>query len=313
MSLSRALTTTSPTPPGNTSKAVSIIQASTQLDWIRKLGVGFWLAAGFMALLTLLAIAAPLVTQHGPLQQDLRSTLEGPSVAHWLGTDELGRDIYARLVYGIQTTLLTSFSATLLAGSVGTVLGLVAGYFGGWTDGIVMRVMDFLLAIPAVLLALIVIVTLDPGATSALFAVAIVGIPQFARLSRAQTLTLRTREFVLSSRALGASSGRLMLRVILPNALGPLLAQAIVIAALAVFLEAALSFLGLGVPPPHPSWGQMVSAGKTFLAANPGYALFPGLAISLTILSLDTIANRIRSVVSHDEEEFEAVKSKAAG
>lgn len=274
--------------------------------------VGFVLAIAFLAALVAIAIAAPLFAPHDPLEQNLRAILAGPSASHPLGTDHLGRDMLSRIFYGARPTLVTSVAATAIAATVGITLGMVSGYFGSWTDSIIMRVMDFLLAMPAVLLALVVIVTLNPGTTSAMLAVAVVGIPQFARLTRSQVLSLRTREFVLASRAVGASTPRLLFRVLLPNAAGPLVAQAVVIAALAVFLEAALSFLGLGVPPPAPSWGQMVSAGKSYLQSNPGYALFPGVAIAATILALDLVANGLRAVLAGDEAELSELSGKAA-
>ncbi|MDA2979809.1 MAG: ABC transporter permease [Actinomycetota bacterium] len=274
--------------------------------------VGFMVAIGFLAVLVVIAIAAPLFAPHDPLEQNLRGILAGPSPSHPLGTDHLGRDILSRIFYGARPTLITSVAATVIAATVGITLGMVSGYFGSWTDSIIMRMMDFLLAMPAVLLALVVIVTLNPGSTSAMLAVAVVGIPQFARMSRSQVLSLRTREFVLASKAVGASTPRLLFRVLLPNAAGPLVAQAVVIAALAVFLEAALSFLGLGVPPPEPSWGQMVSAGKSYLQSNPGYALFPGVAIAATILALDMVANGLRSVFAGEDAELSELSGKAA-
>lgn len=259
----------------------------------------------------LVTLAAPWFAPHDPLEQDLVNTLAGPSNTHWLGVDHLGRDILSRLIYGARPTLLTAAIATAIAGTLGITLGMVAGYFGGWADSVVMRFMDFLLAMPAVLLALVVIVTLNPGSTSAMVAVAVVGIPQFARLARSQALSLRTREYVLASKAVGASAPRIIFRVLLPNSAGPLLAQAVVIAALAVFLEAALSFLGLGVPPPAPSWGQMVSAGKSYLQLSPGYALFPGMLIACTILALDIVAGHLRAVYA-GEDGISEITAKAA-
>lgn len=273
---------------------------------------GFWIAVGLLSGLVIVAVAAPLFAPADPLEQNLVNILKGPSREHWLGTDHLGRDVLSRIIFGARPTLTTSAVATVIAGSVGITLGMVSGYFGRWVDALIMRFMDFLLAMPAVLLALVVIVTLNPGGTSAMVAVAVVGIPQFARLSRSQVLSLRTREFVLASKAVGASTPRLLFRVLLPNSAGPLVAQAVVLAALAVFLEAALSFLGLGVPPPNPSWGQMVSAGKSYLQTTPGYSLFPGIAIAGTILALDVVAGHLRAMFAGEEAELADISAKAA-
>lgn len=273
---------------------------------------GFWVAVGFLGGLVVVALLAPLFAPRDPLEQDLVNILAGPSRDNWLGTDHLGRDVLSRIIFGARPTLITSAVATLIAGSVGITLGMVSGYFGRWADALIMRFMDFLLAMPAVLLALVVIVTLNPGGTSAMVAVAVVGIPQFARLSRSQVLSLRTREFVLASKAVGASTPRLLFRVLLPNSAGPLVAQAVVLAALAVFLEAALSFLGLGVPPPNPSWGQMVSAGKSHLQTTPGYSLFPGVAIAATILALDVVSGYLRALFAGEEAQLTDITAKAA-
>jgi len=279
----------------------------------RKAGMSsLWLALSAAAVFALAALLAPWVAPYDPLEQNLNGILQGSSWVHWLGTDHLGRDILSRIIYGARPTLLTSSFAVLIASTLGISLGMISGYFGGLADAIIMRVMDFLLALPAVLLALLVIVTLGPGPSSAMVAVAIVGIPEFARLSRSQVLSLRTREFVLASKSAGASTARLLFKVLLPNSAGPLVAQAVVLGALAVFLEAALSFLGLGVPPPDPSWGQMVSAGKSYLQYSPGYSLFPGVAIAVLILSLDVIADRIRQHFAGDENPLTDAPTKAA-
>lgn len=301
------------TPKRQTQLASVELSKNGSLRRRRRAGMGpLWLALFIAFAFALTALLAPWVAPYDPIEQNLSATLQGPSWANLLGTDHLGRDILSRIIHGARPTLLTSSVAVLIAGSLGISLGMIAGYFGGLADALIMRVMDFLLAIPAILLALLVIVILGPGPSSAMFAVAVVGIPEFARLSRSQILSLRTRGFVLASKSAGASTTRLLFRVLLPNSAGPLVAQAIVLAALAVFLEAALSFLGLGVPPPDPSWGQMVSAGKSYLQYAPGYSLFPGVAIAILILSLDVIADRIRQHFSGDENSITEAPTKAA-
>ncbi|HLE45168.1 MAG TPA: ABC transporter permease [Methylomirabilota bacterium] len=258
-------------------------------------------AAAMAALLVLvglaaLAAAAPVVSRYDPLLQDRASRFEPPSLRHLFGTDEFGRDIWSRVIHGARVSLLTGAAVVVVAGTVGIPLGLLGGYAGGWTDAVVMRFLDFLLAVPAILLAMAVIAVLGPGVLNAVLAVAIVSIPAFARIARASTLALKEREFVLAARAMGAGPAYLMLRTILPNALSPLLVQATVAAAYAILLEAALSFLGLSTRPPEPSWGSMLNTGRSFLYQAPWYGLFPGIMITLAVLALNGLADGLQRV-----------------
>lgn len=252
-----------------------------------------------LVLLTLatLAAAAPLVTRYDPLAQNRREAFQPPSPAHPFGTDEFGRDLFTRVIYGGRISLLSGAAAVLIAFSVGVPLGLAGGFFGGKVDAAIMRFLDFLLAVPAILLAMAIVAVLGPSAVNATLAVAVVSVPAFARLTRAGTLTLRAREFVTAARALGATDRYLMFRTILPNTLSPLLVQVTVAAAQAILLEAALSFLGLGVRPPDPSWGQMLNTGRSFLHQSPWYGLFPGIALTLTVLSLNNLADGLQPIV----------------
>jgi ABC-type dipeptide/oligopeptide/nickel transport system permease subunit len=244
------------------------------------------------------ALAAPILAPYDPFVQQLALRFQPPSAEHWLGTDELGRDIFARVLFGARLSLLTAVAAVSVAAGFGVPLGLLAGHFGGWTDNVIMRVIDVLLSVPAVLLAMTVIAILGRGATSALIAVGIVGIPAFARITRASVLALREREFVLAAKAAGASHAYLMLRTILPNALPPIVVQAAVTASVAVLLEAALSFLALGAVPPEPSWGGMLSTSKAYFSQAPTYALFPGIALTLTVYSFDALARAAQAWLS---------------
>ncbi|MBI4013139.1 MAG: ABC transporter permease [Candidatus Rokubacteria bacterium] len=246
--------------------------------------------------LAAVAAAAPVVGRYDPLLQDRASRFEAPSLRHLFGTDEFGRDIWSRVVHGARVSLLTGAAVVVVAGTVGIPLGLLGGYAGGWTDAVVMRFLDFLLAVPAILLAMAVIAVLGPGVLNAVLAVAIVSIPAFARIARASALALKEREFVLAARAMGAGPAYLMFRTILPNALSPLLVQATVAAAYAILLEAALSFLGLSSRPPEPSWGSMLNTGRSFLYQAPWYGLFPGVMITLAVLALNGLADGLQRV-----------------
>jgi ABC-type dipeptide/oligopeptide/nickel transport system permease subunit len=263
----------------------------------------------FLTVIALAAIFAHWIIAADPLAQDLSSTLEGPSAAHWFGTDELGRDIMARVVYGARTSLLTATGAVTIAGVVGIPIGLVAGFFGGWRDAVLMRLVDVLLALPSILFAMALIAVLGRSQTAALVAVGITGIPSFARITRAQVLSLRKRDFVTAVEALGGTSAYNMFRTVLPNSWSPILVQVVILSSVAILLEAALAFLGVGIPPPTPSWGEMLRTGKTFLYEAPYYAVLPGLVLTLTILSLDTIGRNLAAVLEdrHEIGDAEAV------
>jgi ABC-type dipeptide/oligopeptide/nickel transport system permease subunit len=257
---------------------------------------GARLGVVFMLAMTLTAVLAPLLPID-PLAQDLLATLEGPSATHWFGADELGRDIFARVIFGARTSLLTAVGAVVIAGSIGVPIGLVAGFFGGWRDAVLMRLVDVLLALPGILFAMALIAVLGRSQVAALVAVGITGIPGFARITRAQVLSLRKRDFVTAVEAFGASATYSMFRTVLPNAWSPILVQVVVLSSVAILLEAALAFLGVGIPPPTPSWGEMLRTGKSFLYEAPTYAVLPGLVLTLTILSLDAIGRALAAVL----------------
>lgn len=255
----------------------------------------------WLATLILLAILAP-VLPIDPLAQDLLAELEGPSAAHWFGTDELGRDIMARVIYGARTSLMTAAGAVAIAGAIGVPIGLIAGFFGGWRDAVLMRLVDVLLALPGILLAMAIIAVVGRSQAAALLAVGITGVPGFARITRAQVLSLRKRDFVVAVEALGGSAAYTMFRTVLPNSWSPILVQVVVLSAVAILLEAALAFLGIGIPPPTPSWGEMLRTGKTYLYEAPTYAVLPGLVLTLTILSLDLLGRAMAAVLEDRHE-----------
>jgi ABC-type dipeptide/oligopeptide/nickel transport system permease subunit len=250
----------------------------------------------FLGALTLLATFAGALGLD-PLEQDIVRMLEGPSRDYPFGTDELGRDILARVIFGARTSLATAAGAVLLAAAIGVPIGLVAGFFGGWRDAVLMRVVDLLLALPGIMMALALIAVLGRSQAAALVAVGITGVPTFARVARAQVLSLRRRDFVTAVEAFGATSSYSMFRTILPNSWSPILTQMVVLSSVAILLEAALSFLGVGIPPPTPSWGEMLRTGKEYLHDAPTFAVLPGLALTLTILAFDTLGRALSTVL----------------
>jgi ABC-type dipeptide/oligopeptide/nickel transport system permease subunit len=208
----------------------------------------------------------------------------------------------ARVIFGARTSLMTAAGAVTIAALVGVPVGLVAGFFGGWRDTILMRVVDLMLALPGILFAMALIAVLGRSQTAALVAVGITGIPGFARVTRAQVLSLRKRDFVTAVEAFGASSSYNIVRTILPNSLSPILVQVVVLSSVAILLEAALSFLGVGIPPPTPSWGEMLRTGKEYLHEAPTYAVLPGLVLTLTILAFDTLGRTLADVLEYRHE-----------
>jgi peptide/nickel transport system permease protein len=248
-------------------------------------------------LLALTALAAPLLTEHDPLTMSAPDRFQPPSAYHPLGTDEFGRDIFSRILYGARVAFRVGTVAIALATVVGVTVGLIAGYVGGLFDSITMRFFDALLAFPAILLAIVILAILGPGIFNAMLAVAIVNVPAFARLARANVLAEKHKEYIEAARATGVRTGRLLLRTLLPNILATIIVQITVAFAGAVLLESSLSFLGLGVPPPAPSWGSMLSIGRGYMAYAPWYALGPGIAIMLLVLGIYLFGDGLRDVL----------------
>lgn len=238
-------------------------------------------------------VLAPLLAPYSPVQF-VGATLQAPSGAHLFGTDGFGRDILSRTLFGIRPTLEIAVAATLLAASVGLAAGLVAGFYGGWVDAVVMRVADMLLAFPALLLALTIVALLGPSPVNVALSIAIVYVPQFARVIRGVTMSLVEQEFVTSARALGASPLTIMGRHLLLNLTSPLIVQMSLTVSLAVLYESALSFLGMGPPPPAPSLGLMVSNGSQVMELAPWGVIFPAVAIALLILGLNILGDAVR-------------------
>ena len=245
----------------------------------------------------LLAFAAPLIAPYGADQQSLTDRLRPPSAQHWFGTDDLGRDVLSRVIYGAQISLRVGVLAVIIALLAGSSLGLIAGYAGGWLDGAFMRGMDVVLAFPSTLMAIGIVAMRGPGLEMALVAIGIVNIPTYARLSRAMAISLREREFVLAARALGAGAPRMIGLHILPNAISPLIVQATLGIATAIIEAAGLGFLGLGAQPPTPEWGLMLTNGRAFLLNAPWAMIFPGGAILFTTLAFNLVGDGVRDAL----------------
>jgi peptide/nickel transport system permease protein len=258
---------------------------------------GSWVGLAIVTLLVLLALFAPLIVDRPPDQQNLRTRLQPPSAEQLFGTDEFGRSVFARVVYGARISLMTGLIPVALALLLGSAIGLLAGYFRGRLDGFLMRVMDVLLAFPSLLLALAVVGTLGPGLVNAVIAIAIVDIPIYARLVRSVVIGTREEEYVQAARALGASNARLMLRHVLPSAIGPIVVQATLGVGFAILAIAGLSFLGLGVQPPTSDWGEMLARGRRFLPDATWLMIFPGIAVSLTVLGFNLLGDGLRDAL----------------
>lgn len=257
---------------------------------------------GMVTILLMLALglAAPVLTVHDPTQIDIVKRLNPPGwqdangLVHLLGTDTLGRDVWARLVYGARISLLVGFSAVFIAGTLGVLLGLLAGFFGGTIDDVIMRLADIQLAFPFILLAISIIAVLGPGLFKVIAVLGISGWVQYGRIVRGQVISLREQEFVQSGRAIGASNWRIILRHILPNTWAAVIVIASFSVASTILAESSLSFLGLGVPPDVPTWGGMLAEGREYLELAPWLATFPGLAIALTVFGINVVGDWLR-------------------
>ena len=250
-----------------------------------------------IAILALIALLAPLLAPSDPLKQVLSTRLDPPSAEHWLGTDQLGRDVLSRMIYGARISLLIGTVVVVLSASVGTFVGMMAGYFGGLLDEALMRLTDVFFAFPALILAMAISGALGPSLTNAMIAIAVVTWPVYARLVRAQVLSLREREYVEAARGLGASGERIMWGHILPNTLAPLLVQASFDMGGAILSAAGLSFIGFGTQPPTAEWGVMISEGRNYIATHPWLSLFPGLAILFTVAAFNLIGDGLRDAL----------------
>lgn len=258
----------------------------------------------------LLAVFAPYVTLHGVEEMNMRNRFSGPTLEFWLGTDNFGRDLWARMVWGARVSLSIAFLSVSCAAVIGTVVGLAAGYFGGWVDLVLMRVTDIFLGFPAIVLALAIVAVLGPGIVNVAIAIIVVAWTEYARVVRATTLVLREQNYVQAARALGASPARILFREILPNALGPIIVLSSLGLGTAIIAESALSFLGFGLPPPTPTWGWTLSYGTRFIRDEPWLSIVSGATIMLTVLGFNLLGDGLRDIL--DPRQLARGQTKAA-
>lgn len=259
------------------------------------------LGAVLVGFFALLAILAPLIAGYDPLQTSFTAIRKPPSALHWLGTDELGRDLFSRMAYGARTSLMAGVVSVFIAMIVGVPFGIIAGYFGGWADSIISRLIDAMLAIPFLIMAIALAAFLGASLTNAMIAIGLSAAPVFARLTRGQVLSIRNEEYIEAAQVLGLRHPRIILRYILPNALSPIIVQATLTIAAAIIAEASLSFLGLGQQPPNPSWGSMLNTAKNFISQAPWMSVWPGAAIFLVVLGFNLLGDGLRDAIDPRE------------
>ncbi|MFT4726250.1 MAG: peptide/nickel transport system permease protein [Granulosicoccus sp.] len=256
-----------------------------------------WIGLGLFAFVCVLALAAPWIAPHDPLDQNILKRLQGPSPQFWMGTDAYGRDIFSRILYGARISLMIGLVSITSALFIGTTIGLMAGYFGGRIDIIVMQIMDVLLAFPSLILGLIIVAMMGPSVSNLIIAIALTAIPPFARIARAPTIVVKEREFIEAGRALGYSHLRLMSGHILPNILPEVLVMGSLWLATAIRVEASLAFIGLGVSPPTATWGSMIREGFENILDNFWLAFFPSIAILIVVFALNLLGDGLRDAI----------------
>ena len=247
------------------------------------------IGATVIMLLSVFALLAPVLSPYTPTELNISNRFLPPSLDHFFGTDELGRDIWTRSLFGARVSLSTAFLAVLIGMTLGVPLGLISGHFGRWADALIMRYVDVQIAVPGILLAMMIILFVGRGYFALAFAIGFGSIPNFSRVTRAATLSIQEEEYVIAVKAMGAGHTYTMFRTVLPNAMGPIIVQAVITGAVAVLTEAALSFLGLGTVPPTPSWGAMLQVGKGYMNEAPHYAIMPGILLTVSVASLDLV------------------------
>jgi peptide/nickel transport system permease protein len=248
-------------------------------------------------LMALVAVLAPVIAPYSPIAQHPGQELKPPSGQFWLGSDDLGRDLFSRILYGARVSFVVGIVATALGAGVGVSTGLLSGYVGGWIDSVIMRFYDALLAFPGIIIGIAVISILGPSTLNVAYALAIGGMPFFARLMRSSVLSERERDYVYAARCIGARDGRIMFLHVLPNTLAPLLVQLSLAMGFAVLAEAGLSFLGLGTQPPDPSWGTTLNDSRAYLREAPWYGLWPGVALTILLVALNYLSDALRDAL----------------
>jgi len=261
---------------------------------VRRRGLAFWLSAAAVGVIMMAAALAEPLSPYGPNEQDITQRLQSPGLTHLLGTDEVGRDILSRLIFGARISLLVGVIAVGVSCPVGVLVGVVAGYAGRRTDDVLMRITDIQLAVPTILLAIAVVAVLGPGLWNVILTLSVMGWTLYARLTRGEALTIKSRDFVQAARATGAGDVRIMVRHVLPNVLSPVIVVAVFAVANMIILEATLSFLGLGVEPRVVTWGRMLNGGRLYLSTAWWLTAFPGLAIFVTVLAVNLLGDHLR-------------------
>lgn len=253
--------------------------------------------AAVLMVMVLMAVFAPLITSYDPTQITPALRLRPPDADHWFGTDDFGRDVFTRIAYGARLSLQVGVISVALAASIGITLGIIAGYYGGWIDSLIMRLIDVMLAFPGILLALAIVAILGRSLTNVMIAVGISAVPVYARMARGTTLSVKNIDFITAARAIGAPTPRIMVRHVLPNITAPLIVVATNGVASAIIAGAALSFLGLGAQPPTPEWGVMLAEGRVYLRNAWWVTTFPGLAIMITVMAINLMGDGLRDIL----------------
>ncbi len=289
----------SPAPNGSPLPEEKVEVVSPWKDAFRRLLKNKLAVVGLVIIIffILVAVFAPLFTSYAYDDTNLPNRLQPPSAEHWFGTDDLGRDIFSRIVYGARISLWVGFFAVTGALVFGTLLGIVAGYYGRWIDMIISRIFDIMLAFPSILLAIAIVAILGPSLENALIAIAIINIPIFGRLVRSKVISLREEEYIMAAKAQGMKNGRIIIHHILPNSLAPIIVQATLGFGTAILEAAALGFLGLGAQAPNPEWGKMLSDSRQFIQSAPWTVLFPGFSIMLVVLGFNMIGDGLRDAL----------------
>ncbi|MGM0924117.1 MAG: nickel transporter permease [Bacillota bacterium] len=255
--------------------------------------VGLWMVIFFI----FIAICAPWIAPYDPIKQNMEIMLQPPTTDHLFGTDEFGRDILSRVIYGAQISLMVGIVGVLISIVLGVALGTISGYFGGWIDALIMRIIDIFMAFPSFLLALAIISVLGPGMINVMIAIGLFSVPTFARISRSSVISVKNKEYIEAAKAMGATNALIILKHILPNSIAPIIVLSTLRIATAILTAAGLSFLGMGAQPPTPEWGAMLSTGREYLRAAPHVSTIPGIAIMFMVLAFNMLGDGLRDAL----------------